>query len=1065
MSDIEDKINQLESRLDQLLRTQIAFQETTSQIRYEIGVLRATLNKREQPGADKVYRQPLREPVISPVYAPGAEPPQPHPVSEELGRAPSFGQYTPPKQDGPRPNYNYTPTEPWKKPEPTEPGAFGRWATEYADSARANLEEFIGENLISKVGIIILVLGIGIGVKFAIDNNLISPVTRIIFGYLFGFGLIGLAIKLKPKYHNFSAVLLSGGMAAMYFVTYFAYALYALLGQTTSFALMTMFTVFTVSAALIYNRQVIAHIGLVGAYAVPFLLSNNSGAYAFLFSYISLVNAGILAISIKRAWRPILYTASGFTWLIFFGWFTTKFSAGEHFYLALVFLWLFFAILYAANIVLGRRDNKNGDQLSLVFTAANAVVFYGFCFGISAAVTDSFQRIVIFAFIAAASLLIQVSSSIPMITVEGARRVLFYIASAFTWGVFLAWFLSDYRPADHFAIALTFLTVFFSIFFASKVVQGKLHSESADLENLISVLATTFIFYAFALGISNAALSIDLFTAIFSLIAAVTLTVLIVSLRIYGRSIVYVAYPFTWLIYGVWFAQYYDQSQNFVFAVTLASVFFAIFYVTTLVIRLTFDDLNLAESAGLILTNSFIFYGYGYAIMESRQALQGDEGLYTVGHSALHLAAMGAARNVRRNATDVGYVLLVLVLTFATIAVPVQFDGNRVTMIWAVEGALLFWVARLKQIKVFEYFSYPVMLLATGSLLLDWILVYWDRTAYASEYNRQVFANGDFVTALVYLGAFACIFVINRNERLTAVVSASVIKPISYIVGAAWLIVLYNTFRIEISNYFHLWSVAIRANELTDPRALSWRLSDNADFNFVWQFIYTVVFVTVVDAINLRWLRSAKLAAVSFAVSSLNIMLFATFVMYAFYDLRLGYFMWEQGAATFGGYPMNFAIRYVCYVAIGGLYYVLYESCRDSLLTEQTSERQLTLGYDAILFIPILVAVSCELMNLMVQFKFADSTKYGLSVLWGVYALAIIALGIKFGKKHLRIGGIVLLGITLSKLFVYDISDLPTIPKTLLFVSLGILLLIVSFLYTKYKFVIFGEPEEEKLGA
>ena len=112
------------------------------------------------------------------------------------------------------------------------------------------------------------------------------------------------------------------------------------------------------------------------------------------------------------------------------------------------------------------------------------------------------------------------------------------------------------------------------------------------------------------------------------------------------------------------------------------------------------------------------------------------------------------------------------------------------------------------------------MLLATGSLLLDWILVYWDRTAYASEYNRQVFANGDFVTALVYLGAFACIFVINRNERLTAVVSASVIKPISYIVGAAWLIVLYNTFRIEISNYFHLWSVAIRANELTDPRTL-----------------------------------------------------------------------------------------------------------------------------------------------------------------------------------------------------------------------------------------------------
>jgi uncharacterized membrane protein len=52
----------------------------------------------------------------------------------------------------------------------------------------------------------------------------------------------------------------------------------------------------------------------------------------------------------------------------------------------------------------------------------------------------------------------------------------------------------------------------------------------------------------------------------------------------------------------------------------------------------------------------------------------------------------------------------------------------------------------------------------------------------------------------------------------------------------------------------------------------------------------------------------------------------------------------------------------------------------------------------------------------------------------------------------------VLLGVTVAKLFLYDVSDLPTIPKTILFISLGILMLIVSFLYTKYKGVIF-KPE------
>ena len=133
-------------------------------------------------------------------------------------------------------------------------------------------EKFIGENLISKIGIIILILGVAIGAKFAIDHDLISPLTRIILGYVLGFGLLGFAFKLKEKYQQFSAVLLSGSMAINYFLTYAAYSLYDLFPQEVAFLLMLIFTIFTVLAALTYNMQVIAHIGLVGAYAVPFLL-------------------------------------------------------------------------------------------------------------------------------------------------------------------------------------------------------------------------------------------------------------------------------------------------------------------------------------------------------------------------------------------------------------------------------------------------------------------------------------------------------------------------------------------------------------------------------------------------------------------------------------------------------------------------------------------------------------------------------------------------------------------------------------------------------------------------
>ena len=76
------------------------------------------------------------------------------------------------------------------------------------------------ENLINKIGIIVLIIGVGIGAKYAIDNELISPLTRIILGYLVGAGLLGFAIRLQKKYENFSAVLLSGSMAIFYFITY-----------------------------------------------------------------------------------------------------------------------------------------------------------------------------------------------------------------------------------------------------------------------------------------------------------------------------------------------------------------------------------------------------------------------------------------------------------------------------------------------------------------------------------------------------------------------------------------------------------------------------------------------------------------------------------------------------------------------------------------------------------------------------------------------------------------------------------------------------------------------------
>ena len=71
--------------------------------------------------------------------------------------------------------------------------------------------------------------------------------------------------------------------------------------------------------------------------------------------------------------------------------------------------------------------------------------------------------------------------------------------------------------------------------------------------------------------------------------------------------------------------------------------------------------------------------------------------------------------------------------------------------------------------------------------------------------------------------------------------------------------------------------------------------------------------------------------------------------------------------------------------------------------------------------------------------------------------MIFIIYGIWKKKKHIRISAIALLGVTLIKLFFYDLTNLKTVPKTIVFISIGILFLIISFLYNKYKKIIFPE--------
>ena len=678
--------------------------------------------------------------------------------------------------------------------------------------AAFNWEKFIGENLINKIGIAILIIGVGIGAKYSIDNDLISPLTRVILGYLIGLGLLGVGMRLKARFTNFSAVLVSGAMAILYFITYVSYSLYGLFPQIVTFLLMVLFTIFMIIAALNYNKQIIAHIGLVGAYAVPFLLGDVSGKIAVLLSYMSIINGGILVLAFKKYWKGLYFSSFALTWLIFG-----------------------------------------------------------------------------------------------------------------------SWYVSEYKTEEYFGLALFFLSLFFVIF------------------------------------------------------------------------------------YGTFLAFKLKQKEKFEITDIL-----------------------------LILANSFIFYGIGYSIFARHDIGSQFLGLFTIFNGILHFVVSAFIYRQKLGDKNLFYLISGLVLVFITLAIPVQLDGNWVTLLWVGEAVLLFWIGRTKQISVYENISYALMLLAVTSIYQDWISAYYLSTFEMSLKQPTPLFNINFLSSLLFIVAFSAITYLNFNKKYPGSLSTrkELQKIVSFLIVTVLLSTLYMAFRLEIGNYFNqLFS----SSKLTMGDYEEFYNYDLKDFKTIWIINYSLLFLTVLSFVNIKKIKSRSLGLFNLALNSIAISVFLVEGLYVLSELRESFI--DQSFSEYyqiGAY--NIAVRYISFV----FFALIMVSCY-TYIRQEFMKVKLQMTFYLLLHISILWIATSELINLLDLSGSPQNYKLGISILWGIYSLLLIALGIWKNKKYLRIGAITLFSITLIKLFFYDISHLNTISKTIVFLSLGILLLIISFLYNKFK--------------
>lgn len=234
-------------------------------------------------------------------------------------------------------------------------------------------------NWLNAIGIITLVLGIGFFVKYAIDQDWINEIGRVALGIAIGGIIIGVAHKLSAKYHVFSSILMGGGFATLYTTITLAFREYEIFNQITAFSILTIITILAIFLSIAYKRQELAIFAFIGGMLAPLLVSTGGGNHIVLFSYILLLNTGVLVVAIRQKWLIIDKFSYALTFLYLFAWLFAKYKM-EYQAEAILFTTLFFFQFMILLILrYTNRENEKSNWGHLIYiTAVNFTILMSF---------------------------------------------------------------------------------------------------------------------------------------------------------------------------------------------------------------------------------------------------------------------------------------------------------------------------------------------------------------------------------------------------------------------------------------------------------------------------------------------------------------------------------------------------------------------------------------------------------------------------------------------------------------------------------------------------------------
>jgi uncharacterized membrane protein len=230
------------------------------------------------------------------------------------------------------------------------------------------LENKIGQLWLNRIGIFAILIGVSYFIKYAFDNGWIGPTGRIALGIVAGIGLILWSERFRSKgYAAFSYSLKAVGIGVLYLSLWGAFQVYHLIPPGVAFAAMILVTGFTMTLAITQDAEILAAFALIGGFSTPVLLSTGQNHEVVLFSYVALLDLGVLVMVGFKPWRRLLVGSFIGTATMYVGWFIDYYSKDQR-PITVLFALLFGAIFAVIPLITPLTKSRWHGGFSITLT-------------------------------------------------------------------------------------------------------------------------------------------------------------------------------------------------------------------------------------------------------------------------------------------------------------------------------------------------------------------------------------------------------------------------------------------------------------------------------------------------------------------------------------------------------------------------------------------------------------------------------------------------------------------------------------------------------------------------